>query len=29
MIPMEGLFEAHLTVTDLGRAKEFYGQKLG
>lgn len=26
---MDGLFEAHLTVTDLGRAKEFYGRKLG
>ena len=29
MISMRGLFEAHLTVADLKRAREFYGRTLG
>ncbi|MBL8173095.1 MAG: VOC family protein [Bryobacterales bacterium] len=29
MIPVKGIFETHLTVTDLGRAMRFYGQTLG
>jgi lactoylglutathione lyase len=29
MIPTQGLFEAHLTVVNLGRAMEFYGKTLG
>jgi predicted enzyme related to lactoylglutathione lyase len=29
MIPVHGLFEAHLTVADLDRAMAFYGASLG
>ena len=29
MIPIRGLFETHLTVSDLERAKKFYGGVLG
>lgn len=29
MIPIQGLFEAHLTVTSLDLAKQFYGELLG
>jgi lactoylglutathione lyase len=29
MIPVQNLFEAHLTVTDLDRAVEFYRDVLG
>lgn len=29
MIPVQGLFEAHLTVADLARARAFYGDLLG
>jgi lactoylglutathione lyase len=29
MIPVQNLFEAHLTVTSLGRAMKFYGETLG
>ena len=29
MIPISDLFEAHLTVVDLGRSMTFYGQVLG
>lgn len=29
MIPVQTLFEAHLTVVSLGRSMKFYGKKLG
>jgi len=29
MIPVKGVFETHLTVSDLTRAMRFYGQTLG
>src|ERR1700760_2204807 len=29
MIPLRNLFESHLTVTNLERSMEFYGQTLG
>ena len=29
MIPVEGLFEAHLTVRDLGRSTAFYRDVVG
>jgi len=29
MIPVKGVFETHLTVSDLPRAMRFYGQTLG
>ena len=28
MVPIEGLFESHLTVSDLGRSLKFYGEVL-
>ena len=29
MIPVRDLFESHLTITDLQRSMNFYGQTLG
>lgn len=29
MVPIRGLFESHLTVTDLQRSIDFYGEMLG